>query len=268
MKLIKKIQQSVVSGWHGYLGWWNTIPQAILAKRLITLYQLTFGCLKVLIIYFLFGIPVRYFIQDKLFLPSAKLHNLIAIYSLLLVLVWLSCITRGFKKKYLKEAVSLFGLTCYPAVFYLNFSGQMILNILGELFVTSILIFLIIIIIQIIKLLITKSINKDMTFDKSNPTQKIFNKSSVWHEYERMTNPPKSAKCVKVSADKADEDNSNLPLYPESVNTNEYVARQARLPAELIEHAKQLDDLGIYSLPTLKLQTNFPIRFTLEVPID
>lgn len=68
MKLIKKIQQSVVSCWHGYLGWWNAIPQAILAKRLMTLYQLTFGCLKVLIIYFLFGIPVRYFIQDKLFL--------------------------------------------------------------------------------------------------------------------------------------------------------------------------------------------------------
>lgn len=107
-----------------------------------------------------------------------------------------------------------------------------------------------------------------MTFDKSNPTQKIFNKSSVWHKYERMTNPSKSAKCVRVSADKVDEDNSNLPLYPESVNTNEYVARQAHLPAELIEHAKQLDDLGIYSLPTLKLQTNFPIRFTLEVPID
>jgi hypothetical protein len=83
-----------------------------------------------------------------------------------------------------------------------------------------------------------------------------------------MTKPNRDIYPVGISEKEMTEFDKELHRYPESINTNEFTARKAGLPSQLVEQAKELDQVGAYSLPDVKLETPWPLKYQFKVPVN
>lgn len=240
----------------------HLVPRERWAHSYMSLFQWSRFAFYLESFYLVLGIPSILFVNNQLYQPSSKLNRIEGVYILVSVLVFLVILLTNLNKKVIQIFFVLYSFSLWPTIIYLKPSQDLISNLIYRTFVTLALLLLTFAILASVYSLIQRAVNHDFYEDSHNENQKIFSKTSIWRNYEKfekeLVPTPVNQKVPKHSK-------YNYKLIP--VNRNAYIANKAQLPTELVEHAKLLDLKGIYSLPTLSLQTGKPFNYSFQVNI-
>lgn len=290
--MLRKITDHVVSVWHDFLNWWNAIPQELMATKLMHHYEVTRFLMSVTSFIAFIWVPYLFIRQCWNQFSVNVQGNLWATIILVNFLVILSIsnmlITR---KKYtgsLLEALIFFnkllflGGMIYAASSLARGTSSRVPNVAvgPDIMLCLCLWFLLYCYSKVIQWLIRLSVNKDIVWIKEfiGATKK-FKQDSVWHQYEQHYRPSPSDTNKAEVQFHSSVSVSSLEYYQkmwrerlaneqQTVNSNMLVAFNAGLPYQLVQQAKELDQVGAYSLPTVKLETPWPLKYRFEIRVD
>lgn len=274
-KMLKRIISPVVSVWNDFLHWWNAIPQEVMSTKLMHHYEVTRFLMSTVSFIAFIGIPYSYIISAHVqgnVWNTIILINIVAVFSFVYSIAINGKLSNPFRKRRGFTALIVvnkflfFGCMLYVAA---NSSGRNSAAPVPDILLCLYLWSLLYCYSKVIQWLIKLSVNKDIVWPETAiDNTKYFKLDSVWRQYNQMTRPDRDMYPVGISQEEKDEFDKELHRYPESVNTNEYIARNAGLPNQLVKQAKELDQVGAYSLPNVQLETPWPLRYQFKVPVN
>ncbi len=271
----------VVSVWGDFLRWWNAIPQEVLSTKLMHHYEVTRFLMSTESFIAFIGVPYLYIrqywnqfsihVQENV-QGTIILVNIAAVFGVAYLMIINGKLSTPFRMRAIFASLIVinkflfFGCTLYAAA---NSGGINNAAPGPDILLYLYLWFLLYCYSKVIQWLIKLSVNKDIVWSETAVgNTKYFKLDSVWRQYNQMTRPDRDMYPVGISQEEKDEFDKELHRYPESVNTNEYIARKAGLPKQLVQQAKELDRFGAYSLPNVQLETPWPLRYQFKVPVN
>ena len=286
--MLKKLIDKIVSVWHDFLNWWNAIPQELMATKLMHHYEVTRFLMNITSFIAYIGVPYLFMRLHWHSLSNNDQGNIIGTFLVLFVLT-IVCYLPQMVNRDLRLLFSLIRRVIFIiTAAYIGGStkADVLSNVSASIIVSLFLWFIFCGYAAFIQWLIKLSVNKDIVWTKKFiGSTKEFKQDSVWHQYKQRYRPYDTGKSVATPVQPYDIGKTvatplNSPEYyqkmwrerlaneQQTVNSNMLVAFNAGLPYQLVQQAKELDQVGAYSLPTVKLETPWPLKYRFEIRVD
>lgn len=290
--MFKKIIDKVVSVWHDFLNWWNAIPQEVMATKLMHHYEVTRFLMDITTFIAYIGVPYLIMRSHWYTLSNNDQENVVVAFLVLFVLTIMCYLPQILSRDIGLRFSSIFSLIrriifVIVAAYIGGSTKTDVLRAMSTPIIVSLFLWFILCgYAAFIQWLIKLSVNKDIIWTKKFiGSTKEFKQDSVWHQYKQRYRPYDTGKSVATPVRPCDIGNPvstplNSPEYyqkmwrerlaneQQTVNSNMLVAFNAGLPYQLVQQAKELDQVGAYSLPTVKLETPWPLKYCFEIRVD